>query len=86
MSVPSDLSIAQAARLEPIETIAAKLALGAGDLDRYGDFMAKIRLEALPRLQAERPLGRYILVTAITPTPLGEGKTTTTVGLSLIHI
>jgi formate--tetrahydrofolate ligase len=82
MSVPSDLAIAQAAHLEPIEAIAAKLGLAAGDLDRNGDFIAKIRLDAINRLQADRPLGRYILVTAITPTPLGEGKTTTTVGLT----
>ncbi len=82
MTVPSDLAIAQAASLEPIENIAAKLDLRPQDLDRYGDHLAKLRLEALPRLQAERPVGRYVLVTAITPTPLGEGKTTTTVGLT----
>jgi formyltetrahydrofolate synthetase len=78
--VPSDLDIAQSAALEPIVNIAAGLGLGEDDLDLYGRYKAKIHLEVLERLR-ELPLGRYVDVTAITPTPLGEGKTTTTVGL-----
>jgi formyltetrahydrofolate synthetase len=79
--VPSDIDIAQAAELLPIVKVAAGLGLGEDDLDVYGKFKAKIHLDVLDRLK-DRPLGRYIDVTAITPTPLGEGKTTTTVGLS----
>lgn len=78
--VPSDLEIAQAATLLPIEAIAEKMGLGRADIELYGDSMAKIKLETLERLQS-RPNAKYILVTAITPTPLGEGKSTTTVGL-----
>ena len=78
--VPSDIEIAQAARLEPIEAIAEKMGLTRADIELYGDYMAKVKLEALERLQA-RPNAKYILMTAITPTPLGEGKSTTTVGL-----
>ena len=79
--VPSDIDIAQAAELLPIIKVAAGLGLGEDDLDLYGKFKAKIHLDVLDRLK-DRPLGRYVDVTAITPTPLGEGKTTTTVGLS----
>ncbi len=79
-TVPSDLEIAQAAKLEPIEAIAEKMGLDRDDIELYGKYMAKIRLETLEKL-ADRPNGKYILVTAITPTPLGEGKSTTTVGL-----
>ncbi|RME61226.1 MAG: formate--tetrahydrofolate ligase [Caldilineae bacterium] len=79
-TVPSDLEIAQAAKLEPIEAIAEKMGLDRDDIELYGKYMAKIRLETLEKL-AGRPNGKYILVTAITPTPLGEGKSTTTVGL-----
>ncbi len=79
--VPSDIAIAQAAGLSPIARIAAGLGLAEDDLDLYGKFKAKVHLDVLDRLR-DRPLGRYIDVTAITPTPLGEGKTTTTVGLS----
>lgn len=78
--VPSDLEIAQAATLEPIEAIAEKMGLTRADIEFYGDSMAKIKLETIERLQS-RPNAKYILVTAITPTPLGEGKSTTTVGL-----
>ncbi len=80
MSVPSDIDIAQAAQLRPIIEIAAKLGLTEDDLDLYGKYKAKVHLDVLKRL-ADRPQGKYIDVTAITPTPLGEGKTTTTVGL-----
>ncbi len=76
----SDLAIAQAAHLKPIAEIAAGLGLGEDDLEFYGRHKAKIRLSVLDRLR-DRPNAKYIVVTAITPTPLGEGKTTTTVGL-----
>ena len=79
--VPSDIDIAQATELLPIVKIAAALGLGEDDLDLYGKHKAKIHLDVLDRLK-DRPQGRYVDVTAITPTPLGEGKTTTTVGLS----
>ena len=79
--VPSDIDIAQAAELRPIVRVAAELGLGEDEIDLYGRHKAKIHLDVLDRLK-DRPLGRYVDVTAITPTPLGEGKTTTTVGLS----
>ena len=79
--VPSDIDIAQAADLLPAVKVAAGLGLGEDDLDLYGKYKAKIHLDVLDRLK-DRPLGHYVDVTAITPTPLGEGKTTTTVGLS----
>ena len=79
--VPSDIDIAQAAELLPVVKVAAGLGLGEDDLDLYGKYKAKIHLDVLDRLK-DRPLGHYVDVTAITPTPLGEGKTTTTVGLS----
>jgi formyltetrahydrofolate synthetase len=79
--VPSDLEIAQAAKLKPILEIARSVGLTEDDLELYGKYKAKVHLEVLQRLQ-ERPNGKYIDVTAITPTPLGEGKTTTTIGLS----
>ncbi len=79
--VPSDLEIAQAAELKPIAQVAAELGILEEELEPYGAHKAKVRLEVLERLR-EAPLGKYIDVTAITPTPLGEGKTTTTVGLS----
>ncbi|MEN6559224.1 MAG: formate--tetrahydrofolate ligase [Acidobacteriota bacterium] len=78
--VPSDIEIAQSADLLPAVQVAAGLGLGEDDLDLYGKYKAKIHLDVLDRLKGQ-PLGRYIDVTAITPTPLGEGKTTTTVGL-----
>lgn len=80
-TVPSDLDIAQAATIHPIIDIAAKLDLSEDDLDFYGKYKAKVHLDVLERF-ADRPMGKYIDVTAITPTPLGEGKTTTTVGLT----
>jgi formyltetrahydrofolate synthetase len=79
--VPSDIAIAQAADLRPIVEVAARLGLSEDDLDLYGRSKAKVHLDVLDRLK-DRPLGRYVDVAAITPTPLGEGKTTTTVGLS----
>lgn len=79
--VPSDIEIAQAAEMEPISDIAKKLGLLPEELENYGNYKAKVHLSVLDRL-ADRPNGKYIDVTAITPTPLGEGKSTTTVGLS----
>lgn len=78
--VPSDLDIAQAATVRPIVEIAAEIGLGPEDLIMYGSTKAKVHLDTLPKL-ANRPTGKYIDVTAITPTPLGEGKTTTSIGL-----
>jgi formyltetrahydrofolate synthetase len=79
--VPSDIEIAQEATLKPITLIAEELGLLPNEIEQYGDTKAKVRLEVLQRLH-HVPDGKYIDVTAITPTPLGEGKTTTTVGLS----
>jgi methylenetetrahydrofolate dehydrogenase (NADP+) / methenyltetrahydrofolate cyclohydrolase / formyltetrahydrofolate synthetase len=79
--VPSDIEIAQASDIKPISVIAEELGLLPEELELYGPYKAKVRLEVLDRLK-EIPNGKYIDVTAITPTPLGEGKTTTTVGLS----
>jgi len=79
--VPSDIDIAQAAKLKPVLQIAAELGIRESELELYGPYKAKVKLEILERLK-NRPNGKYIDVTAITPTPLGEGKTTTTVGLS----
>jgi formyltetrahydrofolate synthetase len=79
--VPSDIEIAQEAELKPITDVAAAVGLLPGELELHGDYEAKVRLGVLERL-ANAPNGKYVDVTAITPTPLGEGKTTTTVGLS----
>ncbi|MDP3185796.1 MAG: formate--tetrahydrofolate ligase [Anaerolineales bacterium] len=78
--VPSDIEIAQEGTLKPILQVAEELGLEADELELYGPYKAKVKLEVLERLK-ERPNGKYIDVTAITPTPLGEGKTTTTVGV-----
>ena len=79
--VPSDLDIAQAATARPIIEIAESIGLQADDLELYGNYKAKVHLDVLERF-ADRPQGKYVDVTAITPTPLGEGKTTTSVGLT----
>jgi formate--tetrahydrofolate ligase len=76
----SDIEIARAAHLQPIADVAAKLGIPAQALCQYGPDKAKIRLDHLQGL-AERPGAKLVLVTAMTPTPAGEGKTTTTVGL-----
>jgi formyltetrahydrofolate synthetase len=81
LPVPSDLDIAQAAEVQPIAEIAAELGLEADDLIMFGQQKAKVHLDVLQKLK-DRPRGKYVDVTAITPTPLGEGKTTTTVGLT----
>ncbi|MGB9839999.1 formate--tetrahydrofolate ligase, partial [Thermovenabulum sp.] len=80
MTFKSDIEIAQEAKLEPIKDIAAKLGLTEDDIEYYGKYKAKINYNILKRL-SEKKDGRLILVTAINPTPAGEGKTTTTVGL-----
>ena len=81
MPVPSDIDIAQAATMKPISIIAEEAGILPEELLMYGNYKAKVRLDVRDRLK-DTPNGKYILVTAITPTPLGEGKTTTTVGLS----
>ena len=80
MSFPSDLQIAQAATLRPLGEIADQMGIPRSLLEPYGDDVAKIKLAAIEEL-SDRPRAKYVVVTAITPTPLGEGKTTTTVGL-----
>jgi len=80
MSFPTDLDIARAARPKPMPEVAAKMGIGEHLLRPYGTELAKISLDAIDEL-ADRPRAKYVVVTAITPTPLGEGKTTTSVGL-----
>jgi formate--tetrahydrofolate ligase len=80
MPFPSDLEIARGAQLKPVDDIAGEVGLGMHLLEPYGENVVKIKLSAIDEL-ADAPKARYVVVTAITPTPLGEGKTTTTVGL-----
>ena len=84
---PTDLQIARKARLLPMPEIAATMGIGPYLLEPYGHDVAKIKLDAIDELK-DRPKAKYVVVSAITPTPLGEGKTTTTVGLgqALSHI
>ena len=82
MSFPSDLEIARSVTPRPILDVARDLGLRDDEVEPYGFTKAKIRLSAIERLEAERPRGKYVVVTGITPTPLGEGKSTTTVGLA----
>ena len=79
--MPSDLDIAQKAKLKPIVEIAEAIGVERDELELHGDHKAKVKLDILDRLKS-KPNGKYIDVTAITPTPLGEGKTVTTIGLS----
>ena len=79
--VPSDIVIAQAAKIHPVSEIARSAGLTLDEIDLYGKTKAKVHLSVLGRLK-DKPQGKYIVVTAITPTPLGEGKTVTTIGLS----
>ncbi len=79
--VPSDIEIAQEAKMRPVVQVAAELGLSEDDLDLYGKYKAKVHLDVIDKFR-DRPLGKYIDVTAITPTPLGEGKTVTTIGVS----
>jgi formate--tetrahydrofolate ligase len=81
-SIKSDLEIAQSIKLKHITEIAEKAGINKNELELYGDSKAKVKLEILNRINKNKN-GKYIDVTAITPTPLGEGKTVTTIGLSL---
>ena len=87
MAFPSDLEIARGATLKPIDGIGEGMGLRPDLLEPYGRDVMKIRLEAIEEL-ADRPKAKYVVVSAVTPTPLGEGKTTTTVGLgqAMSHI
>ncbi|NED94140.1 formate--tetrahydrofolate ligase [Phytoactinopolyspora alkaliphila] len=78
--MPTDLTISRSAVVQPLDQIAAGMGIGTHLLEPYGRAAAKISLDAVDEL-ADRPRARYVVVTAVTPTPLGEGKTTTTVGL-----
>ena len=77
----TDVQIAQSAKMEPIKEIAAKVGLSEDDLELYGKYKAKISLETIERLKDKKD-GKLVLVTAINPTPVGEGKTTTMIGLA----
>jgi formate--tetrahydrofolate ligase len=80
MTIPKNLEVARKAKLAPLEDIAASIGIGPHLLEPYGEGVAKIKLDAIEELE-DRPRAKYVVVSAITPTPLGEGKTTTTVGL-----
>ena len=80
MSFPPNLQIAQSASLKPLGDIAEAMGIGPHLMEPYGEHVAKIKLSAIDELAA-RPRAKYVVVSAVTPTPLGEGKTTTTVGL-----
>lgn len=77
----SDIEIAQKAHMLPITEVAAKLGIGEEDIELYGRYKAKLSMDLIKRVQ-DKPDGKLIMVTAITPTPAGEGKSTTTVGLA----
>jgi formate--tetrahydrofolate ligase len=79
VTVPSDIAIAQAAKLRPIADVAGEIGLGPDEILPYGRYKAKISAEAIAR---RKPTGRLVLVTGINPTPAGEGKSTVTVGVS----
>src|SRR6266508_3353760 len=79
----SDLEIARSIPLQPIGEIAARLGVQDDEVDTYGRYIAKIDAPAILERLADRPNGKYVDVTGITPTPLGEGKSLTTVGLSM---
>src|ERR1700754_1906642 len=78
---PTSLQIAQRAQPEPIEQIALRAGLEPDEIELYGRFKAKVSLDVLERLR-DRPDGRLVCVTSITPTSAGEGKTTTLIGLA----
>jgi formate--tetrahydrofolate ligase len=80
MHMKSSLDIAREAALKPLDEVAESMGIGPHLLEPYGDGVAKIKLDAIEEL-APQPKARYVVVSAITPTPLGEGKTTTTIGL-----
>jgi formate--tetrahydrofolate ligase len=77
----SDIEIARQAHMEPIEEVAARLDVSVDDIEHYGKHKAKVSLDLYQRLK-DRPYGKLVLTTAISPTPAGEGKTTTTIGLA----
>jgi len=81
-ATPTDLAIARSVTPRPIVEVARELGLRDDEIELYGSVKAKITLAGIERLERERPRGKYVLVTAISPTPLGEGKSTTTVGLA----
>ena len=80
--MPTDLDISRKAELRPIQDIAAELGLTKDDCEPYGRYKAKIHLDVLER-RKDQLNGKLILVSAITPTPAGEGKTTTSIGLAM---
>jgi formate--tetrahydrofolate ligase len=82
MSFPSDLEIARSVKPRPITEIAHELGFRDDEIELYGSTKAKVTIEGIERLEREHGRGKYVLVTAISPTPLGEGKSTTTVGLA----
>lgn len=77
----SDIEIAQQAKMLPITEVAAKLGIGEEDIEMYGRYKAKLSMDLIRHME-DKPAGKLVLVTAITPTPAGEGKSTTTVGLA----
>ncbi|MFC6962454.1 formate--tetrahydrofolate ligase [Halocatena marina] len=81
-SMPTDYEIAQSVKKQPITDIVESFGLSPDDLEQYGEYKAKVKLDAIERILTERTAdGKLILVTGMTPTPMGEGKTVTTVGL-----
>ncbi|MEQ1561976.1 MAG: formate--tetrahydrofolate ligase, partial [Nitrospiraceae bacterium] len=78
----TDIEINRSVKARPIQDVAGQLGLRESELLPFGRLKAKVSLDALDRLRSA-PLGRYVLVTAINPTPLGEGKTTTSIGLAM---
>src|SRR6516225_1471536 len=82
MTIPSDLEIARSVVPLPITEIARELGIRDDKLELYGPVKAKVSLDGVARLEAANPRGKYVVVTAITPTPLGEGKTTVAVGVA----
>jgi len=80
MTLPKNLDVARQAKLLPLNEVAAEIGIGEHLLEPYGEGVAKIKLDAIEEL-ADRPKAKYVVISAMTPTPLGEGKTTTTVGL-----
>src|SRR3954453_24058826 len=84
MSFPPNLRIAQSASLKPLGDIAEGSGIGPHLMEPYGEHVAKIKLSSIDEL-ADRPRAKYVVVSAVTHTPLGEGKTTTTVGLGKVY-
>ncbi|MBQ0107818.1 MAG: formate--tetrahydrofolate ligase, partial [Phascolarctobacterium sp.] len=82
MAFKSDIEIAQEAKMLPIVDVAKKLNISEEDIEMYGRYKAKLSMPLIRRLEKEGKPGKLVLVTAITPTPAGEGKSTTTVGLA----